>query len=135
MSFPTEVMGLRVFDFRKKKSYVHATLPAIRGESRGVEIEFKNYPVRIADEPTQKRTEYFTDFNVYLMDAIWSAIGDYSMFAARALLASVQLPIIVTNAPAFFCEIRLKCAKTEREFAAELPDAIIEAFKSNDIGR
>lgn len=122
-------------NFWAKKTYRQTTLPTIRGASRAIEIEFKDYPVRVSDGPPQKRLEYYPDFNVYLMDAVWSAIGDYSQFAARALLAPVLLPIIVNDAPAFFCEIRLKCASTKREFSAEMPDAIIEAFNSNGIGR
>jgi hypothetical protein len=79
-------MELSVRNFLAKKTYRQITLPSIRGASRAIEIEFKDYPVRVSDGLPQKRLEYYPDFNVYLMDAVWSAIGDYSQFAAPKCL-------------------------------------------------
>ena len=118
-----------------KTGYCHSLLPIIEGEERGVEIKLKGYPIRISETQPPKRIEYYTDFNVRLIDAIWDAIGDYPQFAQRALIAPVELTIVVKDAPVFFCEISLKSAKSQREFADEMLDAIIKAFKSADIRR
>jgi hypothetical protein len=126
---------LQVFYFLKRRNYRQLTLPLIGGADHAIEIQFRDFPVRVSEDPLPKRVEYYPDFNVYLIDAIWIAIGDYPAFAGRALVAPVLLTIAVANAPAFCCEIRLGRAITQREFTAQMPDAIIDVLDSNNIGR
>ena len=124
-----------MFEFLKSRTYRKETSPVIRGEDHAIEVAFKDYPVRVSDDQQQKRIEYYPDFNTRLLHAIWDGVGDYDNFAERALIEPVSLTVTVKNAPTFICEIRLKTAKSRRLFTDELPDAIIAAFKSNNIGR
>jgi hypothetical protein len=124
-----------VFEFLRSRKYRKETLPAIRGEDHAIEVAFKDYPVRVSDDQQRKRIEYYPDFNTRLLHAIWDVIGDYDRFAEKALIEPVSLTVTVKNAPTFLCEIRLKTAKSKRLFTGEFPDAIIAAFKSNNIGR
>jgi hypothetical protein len=124
-----------VFQFLKSRKYRKETLPMIRGEDHAIEVTFKDYPIRVSDDPQQKRIEYYPDFNTRLLQAIWDVIGDYDQFVASALIEPVPLTVAVKNAPTFLCEIRLKTAKLKHEFMAELPDAIIAALEANNIGR
>ena len=116
------------------KQYRRETIP-IRGEDRGIEIAFAGYPIRVSDDGSEVRSEYYPDFNSKLMDAIWTAIGDYASFSQRALEQPVCLDVKVSDAPAFKVEIRMKTTKSKREFTGDLPDAVISALESAHIGR
>lgn len=119
----------------KKKNYRQDTLPEISGEKHGIAVTFKNYPIRIEEGTPEKRVEYYPDFNLALIHAIWKEIPDFDNFAAKALQETVSLAIHVENAPAFACEVRLKKSKSKREFTGDLPDAVISAFESGKITR
>jgi hypothetical protein len=121
--------------FKETKPYRRETISSISGEDRGIEIAFAGYPIRVLDDGSEARAEYYPDFNSKLMDAIWTAIGDYVSFSRRALEQSVRLDVKVSDAPVFQVEIRMKTTKTKREFTGDLPDAVISALKSENIGR
>jgi hypothetical protein len=117
------------------KRYRQETIFSINGEDRGIEIAFTNYPIRVLDDGSEARSEYYPDFNTRLMDAVWTAIGDYVSFSQRALQQPVSLDVKVSNAPIFQIKIRMKTTKSKREFTGDLPDAVISALKSAQIGR
>jgi hypothetical protein len=117
------------------KQYRQETIASINGEDRGIEIAFTDYPIRVLDDGTEARSEYYPDFNTKLMDSIWVAIGDYVSFSRRALEQPVPLNVKVSDAPVFQVKIRMKTTKSKREFTSDLSDAVISALKSAHIGR
>jgi hypothetical protein len=117
------------------KQYRRETIASISGEDHGIEIVFRGYPIRVLDDGSEARSEYYPDFNSKLMDAVWTAIGDYVSFSERALEQPVPLDVAVSDAPVFHVEIRLRTKQSKREFTGELPDAVISALKSAHIGR
>src|SRR6266404_5179248 len=122
--------------FKKtNRRYRQETISSIDGEDRGIEIAFTDYPIRVLDDGSEARSEYYPDFNTKLMDAIWTAIGDYVSFSQRALQQPVSLDVKVSDAPVFQIKIRMKTAKSKREFTGDLPDAVISALKSAHISR
>jgi hypothetical protein len=120
---------------KSSKKYRLETLSLISGEDRGIEIAFRGYPIRVSDDGTEARSEYYPDFNSRLMDAIWIAIGDYPTFSERALKQPVSMEVKVSDAPIFHVAIRMEAAKSKREFTGDLPDAVMHALKSAHIGR
>jgi hypothetical protein len=120
---------------KTNKKYRRETLSLISGEDRGIEIAFGGYPIRVSDDGSEARSEYYPDFNSRLMDAIWMAIGDYATFSERALKQPVSMDVKVSHAPIFQVAIRIEAAKSKREFTGDLPDAVISALKSARIGR
>jgi hypothetical protein len=124
-----------MFGLFRSRKYRQTTLPQIRGEDHGIQVLIRDFPVRVSEDLPAKRIEYYVDFNLRLLDAIWKAIGDFDGFVTRALAGPVSLDISVKDAPAFRCEITLKEGRSKRQFTAELPDALIRAFESASIGR
>lgn len=121
--------------FSSSRRYRQTTLPQIRGEDHGIQILISNFPVRVSADLPEKRIEYYPDFNLRFLDAIWKAIGDFDGFLARTLAGPVSLDVKVKDAPAFRCEISLRERRSKRQFTAELPDALIRAFESANIRR
>ena len=124
-----------MFGLLKPWKYRHTTMPVIGGEDHGIQISFRNFPIRVSEDLPEKRIEYYSDFNTRLMDAIWKAIGNFDGFVARALAGPVSLDVNVKDAPVFRCEISLKEVRSKRQFTGELPDAVIRALESANIGR
>jgi hypothetical protein len=110
-------------------------VPEIRGEDHGIQISFRDFPIGVSEDLPEKRIEYYANFNTRLMDAIWKAIGNFDGFVARALAGPVSLDVYVNDAPVFHCEISLKEVRSKRQFTGELPDAVIKALESANIGR
>jgi hypothetical protein len=119
----------------RQKSYRSQILATLCGTEHGITVCFRDYPIRVSDAPPQTRIEYFPDFNVALLSAIWVALGDFEDFARRALAAPVALSLTIANAPPFSCSIGLQVMKSKSRFRAELPDAVIAALRSQNIGR
>ena len=89
----------------RQKSYRSQILATLCGTEHGITVCFRDYPIRVSDAPPQTRIEYFPDFNVALLSAIWVALGDFEDFARRALAAPVALSLTIANAPPFSCSI------------------------------
>ncbi len=119
----------------KSRKYRKTTVPEIGGEDHGIQVSFRNFPIRVSEELPEKRIEYYADFNTRRMDAIWKAIGNFDGFVARALAGPVSMDVNVNHAPVFRCEISLKEVRSKRQFTGELPDAVIKALESANIGR
>ncbi len=124
-----------MFGLVNSRKYRQTTVPEMVGEDHGIQISFRNFPIRVSEGSPEKRIEYYADFNTRLMDALWKAIGNFDGFVARALAGPVSLDVNVKDAPAFRCEISLKEVRSKRQFTGELPDAVIKALGSANIGR
>jgi hypothetical protein len=124
-----------MFELFRQKPRRQEILFNVSGEEHGIEVSLRNYPVGFTEEEPERRVECYPDFNGRMIDAIWKEIGRFECFASRALKGTVSLNVKVKGAPEFICDIRLLKDKSERQFMAEFPDAIIAAFKNSGIGR
>lgn len=124
-----------MFGLFRSRKYRRTNVPELRGEDHGIQILIRNFPVRVSEDLPEKRIEYYPDFNTRLMDAIWKAIGDFDSFVVQALAGPVSLEVSVKDAPAFRCEVSLKERRSKRQLYAQLPDAVIRALESANIGR
>ena len=119
----------------KATTYHAAAVPVIEGEAHGIKACLRNYPVREADNGSGERIELFPDFNLAVLDAIWDEIGDYDAFIFRACVSPVQLYLRIRDCALIPVEIRVDKRKSKRLFMAEMPDALIDAFRRAAIGR
>jgi hypothetical protein len=124
-----------MFGLFRSRKYRRTTVPEMRGEDHGIQILIRNFPVRVSEDLPEKRIEYYRDFNTRLMDAIWKAMGDFDSFVAQALAGPVSLDVSVKDAPAFRCEVSLKERRSKRQLYGQLPDAVIRALESANMGR
>ena len=124
-----------MFGLFKSRKCRQTTAPELGGEDHGIQVSFRSFPIRVSEDLPERRIEYYADFNTRLMDAIWKAIGNFDGFVARALTGPVSLDINVKDAPVFRSEISLKEVRSKRQFTGELPDAVIKALESANIGR
>jgi hypothetical protein len=108
----------------------------VEGAAHGINVILQNYPVREADDGSRQRLEFFPDFNVFLVDGIWEAISEYNHFIADACRLTVEFSPRIRDCPfPVFFKIRVADRKSERQFRAEMPDAIIDAFRRSAIQR
>ncbi len=115
-----------------RTTYHAAQLPEIRGEAHGIRVLLQNYPVREADDGSRKKIEAFPDFNVALLDAISKEITDYDHFVAQAGVSPVQFYLKIMDCSPILCKIEVagtRLTKGKKQFWAELPDALIDAFE------
>ncbi len=123
-----------MFDWFKKRRYDTLILPHLSGEASGVAITFWNYPIRESADADKIRKEVVSDFNVALLDGLFQKIGNIDQFLTTTRLnpATYDLEVGIYR---LRCEIRVNGPMSEREFSSQLPDAIIDAFKKEKIGR
>lgn len=124
-----------MFGLFKKKKYRQEILPIVAGEAHGIKVTFRNYPIRIVEGEPDHRVEFYPDFNSRLIRAIWNEIKDFDDFMRRATVGFVSFSVVVKDAPTFILEFQLHSNKSKREFTAEMPDAVINAFEREKIGR
>jgi hypothetical protein len=83
----------------------------------------------------EKRIEYYPDFNPRLIDAIWKGSTISMTFSPGRMAGPASLVIRVKDAPPFRCEIGVKEGRSKCDFTGKMPDALIKALESADIGR
>jgi hypothetical protein len=109
-------------------------LPLLHGEADGVGISFKNYPVREATDPKQIRKAIYNNFNYELIRSVFDHMGDLDAFIRRAQLGPVTLNHMIDRYR-IPCEIKVQKSISKNAFKSAVPDAIISAFKNENIGR
>ena len=106
----------------------------VEGEAHGISVCFRDYPVREADDGSE-RIEVFPDFNVFLLDAIWEQIPDYDAFVTRACISPTTFYLRIRDCFPILVEVRVDKPRSKRQFMTEMPDAVIDAFRRSAIGR
>jgi len=116
-------------------TYHAATVPVVEGEAHGIKVCLRNYPVREADDGSGKRIELYPDFNVALIDAIWQEISECKGLIIDGQGLPVQSCLRIRDCPPIPFEIRITERKSNRQFTAEMPDALIDGLRRAGISR
>ncbi len=92
-------------------------------------MSLRNFPIREADDGSGHRRELHGDFNMLLLDQIWGGISSQEAILFGGRGASVELDLNFDGCSPILFRIRVDKQKSARQFTAELPDALIDAFE------
>jgi hypothetical protein len=107
-----------------------AVLSLLEGEAHGIKTALRNFPVM--EDESGKRLEFSKDFNVAVLEAIWGEIDkDPEQFIERPE-ATFDFVLRVRE-QTFQVDLIVNELKTRDQLSAELPDALIDAFKRASI--
>jgi hypothetical protein len=89
-------------------------------------VRLQNFPVREAADDSGRRIEFYSDFDVFLLDAMWAEISEYDRLIADGFASPVQLFLKVRDCTPIPCRIHV----AERNSCR--PEYIIDCHTDTD---